>query len=97
MLACKQPYNVNVAAEAMARAALEHRDKILVTVRSLSAELEKTIAFVKTFRFLKPHPSSPPTPPSQSSLPPAPSCSLPPCIPRSLILSLSLLLRMYMQ
>lgn len=57
MLACKQPYNVNVAAEAMARAALEHRDKILVTVRSLSAELEKTIAFVKTFRFLKPHPT----------------------------------------
>ena len=63
MLACKQPYNVNVAAEAMARAALEHRDKILVTVRSLSAELEKTIAFVKTFRFLKPHPSSPLPPP----------------------------------
>ena len=63
MLACKQPYNVNVAAEAMARAALEHRDKILVTVRSLSAELQKTIAFVKTFRVLKPHPSSPPPPP----------------------------------
>ena len=57
MLACKQPYNVNVAAEAMARAALEHRDKILVTVRSLSAELQKTIEFVKTYKFLKPHPT----------------------------------------
>lgn len=57
MLACKQPYNVNVAAEAMARAALEHREKILVTVRSLSAELVKTIDFVKGYRFLKPHPT----------------------------------------
>ena len=30
-----QPYNVNVAAEAMARAAIAHREAILVTVRSL--------------------------------------------------------------
>ena len=57
MLACKQPYNVNVAAEAMARAALLHRDKILVTVRSLSEELKKTIAFIEGYRFLKPHPT----------------------------------------
>jgi len=57
MLACKQPYNVNVAAEAMARSAIEHREKILVTVRSLSAELVKTIEFVKGYRFLQPHPT----------------------------------------
>jgi hypothetical protein len=48
---------VNVAAEAMARAALEHREKILVTVRSLAAELQKTIEFLKTYRFLAPYPT----------------------------------------
>ncbi|KAJ1487307.1 pyridoxal phosphate-dependent transferase [Baffinella frigidus] len=57
MLAIKQPYNVNVAAEAMARAALTHREKILVTVRSLGAELLKTIAFLETYKFLTPYPT----------------------------------------
>jgi len=57
MLAIKQPYNVNVAAEAMARAALKHREKILVTVRSLNAELQKTIKFVEGYKFLTPHPT----------------------------------------
>ena len=55
--AIKQPYNVNVAAEAMARAALQHRDKILVTVRSLAAELQKTVDFCQNYKYLKPYPT----------------------------------------
>jgi len=58
MLAIKQPYNVNVAAEAMARAALAHREAILVTVRSLLAERDKTIAFLHAYRFTRPHPTA---------------------------------------
>jgi len=55
MLAIKQPYNVNVAAEAMARAALKHRPKILITVKALLAERDATIAFLQDYRFLSPH------------------------------------------
>jgi histidinol-phosphate aminotransferase len=55
MLAIKQPYNVNVAAEAMARAALANREKILVTVKSLLDQRDRLIAFLEKHRFLRPH------------------------------------------
>ena len=52
MLAIKQPYNVNVAAEAMARAALTHREKILVTVRSLQVR-SFTYKYMNTYMIIK--------------------------------------------
>mmetsp|Transcript_14102 Transcript_14102/g.34479 ORF Transcript_14102/g.34479 Transcript_14102/m.34479 type:complete len:639 (-) Transcript_14102:74-1990(-) len=55
MLAIKQPYNVNVAAEAMARSAIAHREKILVTVRSLLDQRDRMIAFLEKYRFLRPY------------------------------------------
>jgi len=55
MLAIKQPYNVNVAAEAMARAALANRPKILITVKSLLDQRDRLIAFLEKYRFLSPH------------------------------------------
>ena len=41
MMAIKQPYNVNTAAEAAGLAALKHRDAILATVASLRAEKDR--------------------------------------------------------
>ena len=41
MLAIKQPYNVNVAADAAAIAALEHRAEIMATVTALRAEKDR--------------------------------------------------------
>ena len=41
MLAIKQPYNVNTAAEAAALAALKHRDKIMGTVTALRREKDR--------------------------------------------------------
>lgn len=50
MLAIKQPYNVNVAAEAMCRAALANREKILITVQSLLDQRDRLIAFLEKYR-----------------------------------------------
>eukprot|EP00283_Hemiselmis_rufescens_P020966 CAMPEP_0173440546 /NCGR_PEP_ID=MMETSP1357-20121228/23109_1 /TAXON_ID=77926 /ORGANISM="Hemiselmis rufescens, Strain PCC563" /LENGTH=613 /DNA_ID=CAMNT_0014406043 /DNA_START=77 /DNA_END=1915 /DNA_ORIENTATION=- len=55
MLAIKQPYNVNVAAEAMARAALANRSEILITIKSLLDQRDRLIAYLEKYRFLKPH------------------------------------------
>ena len=55
MMAIKQPYNVNVAAEAMARSALANREKILLTIKSLLDQRDRLIAFLEHYRFLRPH------------------------------------------
>ncbi|MCA9829434.1 MAG: histidinol-phosphate transaminase [Dehalococcoidia bacterium] len=57
MMAIKQPYNVNIAAEAAAIAALEHRGEILETVRMLAAERERMTTLLAGFGWLRAHPS----------------------------------------
>ncbi len=58
LMALKQPYNVNAAADAAACAAIEHRDEVFVTVRALVAERERMIRELARFEWLVPHPSA---------------------------------------
>ena len=57
MLAIKQPYNVNAAADAAARAALARRDELLVNVRAIVAERDRLAREVGALGWLAPHPS----------------------------------------
>ena len=58
LTAIKQPYNVNVAAEAAAIAALEHRGVIFETVRALVAEREQMVRRIRDeCSWLVPQPS----------------------------------------
>lgn len=57
MMAIKQPYNVSVAADAAARAALAHRAEIFEGVRCIAAERERMSRAVAALGWLKPLPS----------------------------------------
>ncbi|MSQ29512.1 MAG: histidinol-phosphate transaminase [Dehalococcoidia bacterium] len=57
MMAVKQPYNVNVAADVAARAALAHVDQILPRVRSIIAERERMAILLAETGWLRPFPS----------------------------------------
>ncbi len=57
MMAIKQPYNVNVAADVAARAAIEHRAEIAETVRALIAERGRMVRLVSELGWLHPLPS----------------------------------------
>lgn len=57
MMAIKQPYNVSVAADAGARAAIEHRGEIFETVRSIVAERKRMSREVAALGWLHPLPS----------------------------------------
>ena len=57
LMAIKQPYNVNVAADAAARAAIQHRAEILEDVRGLVAERERMSSLVGDLGWLRPYPS----------------------------------------
>jgi len=57
MLAIKQPYNVNAAADAGARAALAHRGDLLATVQAIVAERDRLAREVGALGWLDPHPS----------------------------------------
>lgn len=57
MMAVKQPYNVNVAADAAARAALARRDELFAAVRAIVAERERMTAEAAALGWLSPHPS----------------------------------------
>ncbi|EGD72613.1 hypothetical protein PTSG_04348 [Salpingoeca rosetta] len=58
MMAIKQPYNVNTAAEAAGLAAIEHREAIMVTVRAMRQERDRLFNELKQFSWLRPIPSS---------------------------------------
>jgi histidinol-phosphate aminotransferase len=47
MMSIKQPYNVNVAADAAARAALEHREQIMVTVDAMRDEKDRIFECIR--------------------------------------------------
>jgi histidinol-phosphate aminotransferase len=53
----KQPYNVNVAANAAARASLEDVESLLATVEQLKAERERLAEALAAVPFLDPYPS----------------------------------------
>ncbi|MCE7928667.1 MAG: histidinol-phosphate transaminase [Dehalococcoidia bacterium] len=57
MMGIKQPYNVSVAADAAARAALEHRAQIFETVRCIVAERERMAGLVGALGWMTPLPS----------------------------------------
>lgn len=60
MMALKQPYNISIPADAAARAALAHREKIMKTVRLLVEEKERLFALLSSPMFapyLRPVPS----------------------------------------
>jgi histidinol-phosphate aminotransferase len=57
MMAIKQPYNVNVAADVAARAAIEHRAEIFETVRALIAERRRMVKLVSELGWLHSQPS----------------------------------------
>ena len=57
LMAVKQPYNVNVAADVAARAAIEHRAEILETVRCIVAERARMARLVGGLGWLEPLPS----------------------------------------
>ncbi|EDQ84329.1 uncharacterized protein MONBRDRAFT_39309 [Monosiga brevicollis MX1] len=57
MMAIKQPYNVNTAADAAGLAALEHRDTILKTVAILRAEKDRLYTELTKVDWLRPVPS----------------------------------------
>lgn len=57
MMTIKQPYNVNVAADVAARAAVAHRGEIMETVRCLVAERERLSRELGAFDWLEPAPS----------------------------------------
>jgi histidinol-phosphate aminotransferase len=58
MMACKQPYNVNAAADVAAQAALQHIDKVLVTVNLIKDEKIRLLEQLSQFTWLTPIPSS---------------------------------------
>jgi histidinol-phosphate aminotransferase len=53
----KQPYNVNVAAQAAALASLEDLDYLRANVQRIVAERERLFAELEKFDFLRPYPS----------------------------------------
>ena len=57
MMALKQPYNVNVAAEAGAIAAIEHYAEIRETIASITAERDRMAGLCAQLGWLKPLPS----------------------------------------
>lgn len=57
MMAIKQPYNVNVAADVAARAALRHRGAVMETVQLLIAERSRLVESLRQFPWLRPNPS----------------------------------------
>jgi histidinol-phosphate aminotransferase len=57
MMAIKQPYNVNVAADVASRAALRHRASVMETVQMLVAERARLVEALRPFPWLKPNPS----------------------------------------
>ena len=57
MMAIKQPYNVNIAADVAARAAIEHRGQIQETVRSIVAERDRMARLLAGTGWLRPLPS----------------------------------------
>jgi histidinol-phosphate aminotransferase len=57
MMAIKQPYNVNVAGDVAARAALQSRAEIFETVRMLVEERDRMVGQLARFSWLKPYPS----------------------------------------
>jgi histidinol-phosphate aminotransferase len=57
MMAIKQPYNVNVAADVAARTALEHRGEILETVRCIVTERDRMARLAAETGWLQPYPS----------------------------------------
>ena len=57
MMAIKQPYNVNTAADVAARAAIEHRATIFETVRCIVGERDRMSGLVAALGWLKPLPS----------------------------------------
>lgn len=57
MMAIKQPYNVNIAADVAARAALEHRAEIFETVNALVAERERMVQLISELGWLEAAPS----------------------------------------
>lgn len=58
MMAIKQPYNVNVAAEVAAQAAFANKDTIFASVELIVAERDRLAALVAEFEWLSPVPSS---------------------------------------
>ena len=57
IMGVKQPYNVNVAGDAAARAALAHRDEIFASVRAIVAERDRLAEQACALGWLSPHPS----------------------------------------
>jgi histidinol-phosphate aminotransferase len=57
MMAIKQPYNVNIAADVAAQAAIEHRGEIFETVQALIAERGRMVHLLEGLGWLKALPS----------------------------------------
>ncbi|MBI5947645.1 MAG: histidinol-phosphate transaminase [Chloroflexi bacterium] len=57
MMAIKQPYNVNVAADVAARTAIAHRGVIRETVAAIVAERERMVRLIAELGWLEPVPS----------------------------------------
>jgi len=57
MMAIKQPYNVSIAADVAARAAIEHRAEIFETVRCIVAERDRMSGLLAGLGWLRPLPS----------------------------------------
>jgi histidinol-phosphate aminotransferase len=57
LMTIKQPYNVNAAADAAARAATAHRSEILVSVAALTRERGRMVAELSRFEWLVAYPS----------------------------------------
>ncbi|MCK9521128.1 MAG: histidinol-phosphate transaminase [Dehalococcoidia bacterium] len=58
LMAVKQPYNVNVAGDVAARAALEHRAQIFETVQCIVAERDRLSKLLGEIGWLRPLPSA---------------------------------------
>lgn len=58
LMAMKQPYNVNTAADVAARAAIASKDEVLVHVRALLEERDRMVAELARFESLVPYPSA---------------------------------------
>lgn len=57
MMAIKQPYNVSVAADVAARAAIDNKGTIFETVKCLVAERQRMVGALASTGWLKPYPS----------------------------------------
>lgn len=57
MMAIKQPYNVSVAADAAARAAIANKGTIFETVKCLVGERKRMVTALASMDWLKPYPS----------------------------------------